>query len=57
MMEGFGVHWTFRHGWLWNVAGSDAVMIRKRNGKAVTLGTDDAQGLYNAIQAGLRKAL
>jgi hypothetical protein len=55
MMEGFGIHWTFRHGWLWNVAGWDAVMIRKRNGKAVTLGTDDAQGLYDAIQAGLRK--
>lgn len=53
MMEGFGIHWTFRHGWLWNVAGWDAVMIRKRNGKAITLGTDDAQGLYDAIRAHL----
>ena len=53
MMEGFGIHWTFRHGWLWNVAGWNAVMIRKRNGKVITLGTDDAQGLYDAIRARL----
>jgi hypothetical protein len=51
--EGFGIHWTMRHGWLWNVAGSDAVMIHKRNGKIVTLGTDDAQGLYDAIRSRL----
>jgi hypothetical protein len=47
--EGFGVHWTFTHGWLWNVWGFSAVMIRKRDGGIVTLGTDDAQGLYEAI--------
>jgi hypothetical protein len=47
--EGFGIHWTFTHGWLWNVWGFSAVMIRKRNGGIVTLGTDDAQGLYDAI--------
>jgi hypothetical protein len=51
MMEGFGIHWTLRHGWLWNVAGWDAVMIRKTNGRAVTLGSDDAQGLYDAIRS------
>jgi hypothetical protein len=52
--EGFGIHWNVKHGWLWNAAGSDAVMIRKRDGRAVTLGTDDAQGLYDAIQRNWR---
>jgi hypothetical protein len=47
--EGFGIHWTFTHGWLWNVWGFSAVMIRKRDGRIVTLGTDDAQGLADAI--------
>jgi hypothetical protein len=47
--EGFGIHWTFWHGWLWNVWGYRAVMIRKRNGGTVTLGTNDPQGLYDAI--------
>lgn len=47
--EGYGIHWTILHGWLWNVAGFQGVMIRKKNGRVVTLGTDDPQGLYDAI--------
>lgn len=47
--EGFGIHWTWLHGWLWNVSGFQGVMIRKRNGKVITLGTNDPQGLYDAI--------
>lgn len=49
--EGWGIHWTIIHGWLWNVAGFQGVLIRKRNGRVVTLGTDDPQGLYDAIRA------
>lgn len=48
--EGFGIHWTILHGWLWNVAGFQGVTIRKRDGSAVTIGTDDPQGLYDAIR-------
>ena len=47
--EGFGIHWSLWHGWLWNVWGHAAVSIRKRNGALITLGTDDPQGLYDAI--------
>jgi hypothetical protein len=49
MLEGFGIHWTPRLGWLWKVSGRDAVMIRKKNGGIITLGSDDAAGLYAAI--------
>lgn len=49
--EGFGIHWTFFHGWLWNVSGYQGVMIRKRDGRVITLGTDDPQGLCDAIAA------
>ena len=48
-LEGYGIHWTIWHGWLWNVAGYGAVMLTTRDGKRITLGTDDPQGLFNAI--------
>jgi len=55
--EGYGIHFTGRHGWLWNASGRDAVMIRKRNGAAITLGSDDALGLYEAIRSRLSQSL
>jgi hypothetical protein len=54
--EGFGIHWTPRHGWLWNVGGRDAVTIRKKDGGIVTLGSDDAAGLYAAITTHMSRA-
>ena len=51
LAEGWGIHWTIWHGWLWNVGGFQAVEMTKRDGSRVTLGTDDPQGLYDAIVA------
>jgi hypothetical protein len=51
-LEGYGIHWTIWHGWLWNVSGYGAVMITTRNGRRTTLGTDDPQGFYAAIERG-----
>lgn len=48
---GIGIHLTLR-GWLWNVALGQGVRIRKRDGSAIVLGTDDPQGLLAAIDAG-----
>jgi hypothetical protein len=53
LLEGFGISWTPRLGWLWKVSGRDAVTIRKKNGAMVTLGSDDAVGLHAAINAGM----
>lgn len=50
LLEGFGIHWTIWHGWLWNVGGFQAVEIFKTGGGGVTLGTDDPQGLMEAIE-------
>ena len=54
--EGWGIHWTIWHGWLWNVAGYGAVMIHTRGGARITIGTDDPQGLYEAIARFRRRA-
>jgi hypothetical protein len=50
LLEGFGIHWTLPHGWLWNAGGRDAVLIRKKSGGIITLGSDDAAALYEAIR-------
>ncbi len=50
LLEGWGIHWTIWHGWLWNVWGFQAVEITKPSGARVTLGTDDPQGLREAIE-------
>lgn len=50
IFEGWGIHWTARHGWLWNVWGFRAVELFLRNGRRVTLGTDDPHGLAAAIE-------
>jgi hypothetical protein len=46
---GWGIHLT-PYGWLYNVAGWDAVAITLRDGRKFALGTDDPQGLSAAIR-------
>ena len=46
---GWGIHLT-PYGWLYNVSGLHAVAITLRNGRKFALGTDDPQGLADAIE-------
>ena len=50
---GWGVRLT-PHGWLHNVSGLDAVELELRSDKKVRIGTDDPQGLADAIRQALR---
>jgi len=47
---GWGVHWT-PSGWLYNVAGREAVRIELAREKAVMIGSDEALALKQAIDA------
>lgn len=47
---GWGIHRT-PHGWLYNVAGWDAVEITLTSGKRLRLGTDEPRRLAQAILA------
>ena len=49
---GWGIHLT-PFGWLYNVSGFDAVLIRLHSGKTVALGTDDPLGLTAAIRGSI----
>lgn len=51
--NGWGIRWT-PHGWLYNVAGSDAVEILFTNGKKIRIGTDEPQRLADAINHAIR---
>jgi len=49
---GWGIHLT-PYGWLYNVSGLDAVAIALRNGRKFALGSDDPQGLADAIRVAI----
>ena len=48
-MEGWGVRRT-RRGWLYNVSGFDAVLLRLTNGRTLMVGTDEPRRLKTAIE-------
>lgn len=51
--EGWGIRYT-RRGWLYNVSGFEAVLIRKTDGKTFLLGTDEPGELAAAIERARR---
>jgi hypothetical protein len=55
LLEGWGIHRTSR-GWLYNVSGFDAVLLRLSGGKRVLLGTDEPERLRAAILLGMGRA-
>lgn len=50
---GWGIHLT-PYGWLYNVSGSDAVVITLRDGKKFAFGTNDPDGLTAEIRDAIR---
>ena len=44
LMDGWGIHWNPKHGWIYNIWGYDCVKIM-RGEKAVRIGTNDLPGL------------
>jgi len=47
--EGWGLHRT-RRGWLYNVSGFDAVLLRMANGRSMLVGSDEPRRLKTAIE-------
>lgn len=48
VFEGWGIHLTW-HGWVWNIAGFNAVQIVLRSGTRFAVGTPDPQAVIAAI--------
>lgn len=53
---GWGIRfWFWPPMWIYNISGFDAVQITLKNGKVYRIGTDDAEGLRNAIKQNFNK--
>jgi hypothetical protein len=44
ILDGWGIHWSLRGGWVWNIWGRDCVVLQLRKG-ILRVGTDDAENL------------
>jgi hypothetical protein len=51
---GWGIRLT-PHGWLWNVAGLDAVELTFNSGKKFRVGADEPENLVEAISASVKQ--
>jgi len=45
ILDGWGIHWSLRGGWVWNIWGRDCVVVRFKKGAMLRIGTDDAMCL------------
>lgn len=53
--HGWGIH-RVRGGWIYNIAGRDALRITRRDGRQVLLGTDEPRRLKAALERALGRA-
>jgi hypothetical protein len=51
LLEGWGIHWSLRGGWIWNLWGRDCVIIHFKNGSILRIGSDDAGNLARFLEA------
>jgi hypothetical protein len=54
VLDGWGIHVSFRGGWVWNIWGRDCVVLRLRKG-ILRVGSDDAEQLADFLNARLSK--
>lgn len=45
ILDGWGIHYSVRGGWVWNLWGRDCVVVHFKNGRVLRIGTDDAENL------------
>jgi hypothetical protein len=44
LLDGWGIHFSFRGGWVWNIWGRDCVVVHLKKG-TLRIGTNDAENL------------
>lgn len=44
-LDGWGIHYSIRRGWVWNLWGRDCAVVHFRDGGRLWIGTDDAENL------------
>ncbi len=51
LLDGWGIHYSVRGGWVWNLWGRDCVVIHFKNGGTLRVGTDDADNLVAFLRS------
>jgi hypothetical protein len=51
ILDGWGIHYSVRGGWVWNLWGRDCVVAHLKNGGVLRIGTDDAENLAAFLQS------
>jgi hypothetical protein len=49
VLDGWGIQWSLRGGWVWSIWGYDCVVLRHRRG-TLRIGTNDAANLIEFLQ-------
>jgi hypothetical protein len=52
LLDGWGIHWSLRGGWVWNIWGRDCVVIRMRS-HVIFVGTNDSDRLLRHLRSQL----
>jgi hypothetical protein len=57
LLDGWGVHYSVRGGWVWNLWGRACVVIHYKSGGTLRIGTDDAGNLarFLELKTGVRR--
>ena len=50
ILEGWGIHYSIRGGWVWNLWGRDCVAVHFKKGSVLRIGTDDAENLARFLE-------
>jgi hypothetical protein len=50
ILDGWGIHYSLRGGWVWNLWGRDCVVLYLKNGGVLRIGTDDAANLARSLE-------
>jgi hypothetical protein len=53
-LDGWGIHYSLRRGWVWNIWGRDCVVVHFKNGGTLRIGTDDAENLAEFLEGKVR---
>jgi hypothetical protein len=49
-LDGWGIHYSIRGGWVWNLWGRDCVVVHFKNGGKLRIGTDDTENLVGFLE-------
>jgi hypothetical protein len=50
LLDGWGIHYSVRGGWVWNLWGWDCVVVHLKSGGVLRIGTDDAVNLDRFLE-------